>query len=101
MLMGAERLRNRKWVDMEELSVGAAAVALTKATTIYFDACAIELETAPVRLRSDGTDPTSGTGHFCVPGSSHLLSPDEAQKLKAIRTTAVNGLLRAIYYSRG
>jgi hypothetical protein len=92
--------RSRRMVDKEEVSVTGSAGGLSKASgTLYYDECAIEVETAPIRLWLDGTDPTSAAGHFCLPGHGHVLTPSEAAKLRAIRATVNNGLLRAVYYS--
>lgn len=100
MLVPTEHLRTRKVVSFEELSVGAAAVALANASSLYYDWCEIEIEGQPIRFRLDGTNPTSSVGHFCGPGSFHVLSPNETQGLRAIRTGAANGTVRAMYYVR-
>lgn len=94
-------LRTQSVVAKETLSVGAVSTPLALASAQYYDFCEIEIDDNPVRFWLDGTDPTGSVGHLCDPGSQHIISPNEAQGLRAIRTTSVNGTIRAVYYVKG
>ncbi len=55
------------------------------------------LETAQVRWRADGTDPTSSVGHLLEVGQSLEIDGDELGKTKFIRTGGTSGVLRVSY----
>ena len=85
--------------DYESVTVAASAVGLTSGT--YDDATRAEitLETAQIRFRVDGTNPTSGEGHLVEVGDViRLTSAAQIANFKAIRTGATSGVLKATYF---
>ncbi len=56
-------------VGSENLTVGAAAVALTDVAMYNPRHALIYVGVSPVRWRGDGTDPTSTTGMYVAAGS--------------------------------
>lgn len=79
----------------ESLTVGAAAVGFTPASTYANKAkgCVARLETAQIRFWTDGTIPTAATGILLEVGDVLNLSIDEARNFRGIRTGAVSGVL--------
>ena len=87
--------------DYEKITVADTAIGLTssKLTTspqpkrVY-----ITIETAPVRYRYDGTDPTDTEGHYMTPGSYLTITGIRNLKnFRAIRTSAISGVFRVSY----
>lgn len=87
----------------EAVTVAAAAVGFT---TTYLDhatyghcrAVFCTLETAQIRFRLDGTDPTSSEGHLLEAGQTLTLeNPGDIKNFSAIRTGANSGTLRVSY----
>ena len=85
----------------ELITVTDTAIGLTLSNIYVSPRCRkIELyfEIAPVRFRMDGTDPTSSVGEFVTPTSRmQIYNMSDAEKFKAIRTTATSGTIRARY----
>jgi len=85
--------------DYESITVADSAVSLTAGT--YLDATIAEmtLETAQIRIRDDGTPPTSSEGHLVEVGDTITLnSAAQIANFKAIRTGAASGVLKATYF---
>ena len=58
----------------------------------------ISVETASIRFRIDGQDPTATIGHLLVVGEwVELESNDEIKKFRAIRTTVIDAEIMASY----
>ncbi len=58
----------------------------------------ITVESASMRYRSDGSDPTSSEGHMITPRSSLVVvGPQAIKDLRFIRTGSVSGKLRVSY----
>lgn len=83
----------------ESKTVANSAVGLTSGT--YSDAIRAEmtLETAQIRIRSDGTSPTSSEGRIVEIGDTIILkSAAQIAAFKAIRTGAVSAVLKVEYF---
>lgn len=73
----------------ESLSVSTAAVGFTAATLDDRQAAFVTCETAAVRFRMDGTDPTASVGHEIEPGDT--LTLDSNQQLRKIKFISRDG----------
>jgi len=85
--------------DYESVTVEDSAIGLTSAT--YLDATRAEmtLETAQIRFRADGTNPTSSEGHPVYVGDVIILdSAAQIAGFKAIRTGTTSGVLKVTYF---
>ena len=83
----------------ESITVADSAIGGTSAT--YTDATQVEitLETAQIRYRVDGTDPTSSEGHTVyIDDVIYLNSAAQIAGFKAIRTGTDSGVLKATYF---
>ena len=88
--------------DAEAITVSSASIGFTASkisTTTTTAAFAIfTLETASVRYRVDGVDPTAAVGHLTVVGGTYFVCGAVAVKnFRAIRTT-VDGTIFATYF---
>ena len=84
--------------NYESVTVADSAIGLTSGT--YGDATKAEmtLETAQIRVRKDGTDPTSSEGHPVEIGDKiNLYSAADIAAFKAIRTGSTSGVLKVTY----
>ena len=83
----------------ESITVADTAIGLTAATHLKAQHAIITVETAQIRVRFDGTNPTSSEGHIAEVGDIiHLNSGSQMTKFKAIRTGATSGVLKATYF---
>lgn len=85
--------------DFEPITVADTAIGLTPAT--YLDATRAEmtLETAQIRIRNDGTNPTSTVGRIVENGNVIVLnSAAQIAGFKAIRTGGTSGKLQVEYF---
>jgi hypothetical protein len=85
--------------EYESKTIAATAAGLTAGT--YDDAIHAEmtLETAQIRIRSDGTSPTSSEGRLVHVGDDIILkSAAQIAAFKAIRTSGVSGVLKVEYF---
>lgn len=83
----------------ESVTVAAAAIGLTSAT--YANAIYVEmtLETAQIRIRLDGTNPTASEGHIVERGDVITLEGTaQISQFRAYRTGAVSGVLKVTYF---
>jgi len=83
----------------ESKTIAGTAAGLTSGT--YGDATRAEmsLETAQIRIRSDGTAPTSSEGRLVEVGDIIVLnSAAQIAAFKAIRTGATSGVLKVEYF---
>jgi len=83
----------------ESITVAATAIGGTALT--YTDATRAELtlETAQIRVRIDGTNPTAAEGHMVEVGDTITLdSAAQVAAFKAIRTGGTSGVLKATYF---
>lgn len=82
----------------ETLTVAASALALTGGVTAAKSFVG-KLETAQIRARGDGTDPTSSEGVIIDIGDIVYLSETEIAKTKFIRTGSTSGVLKGHFYN--
>lgn len=83
----------------ESKTIAATAVGLTAGT--YDDATHAEmtLETAQIRIRSDGTSPTTTEGRLVEVGDTiSLKSAAQIAAFTAIRTGGTSGVLKVEYF---
>ena len=84
----------------ESITIADTAIGLT-AANIKVNTVRVycTLETAQIRFRTDGTNPTASTGHLLETGAAlELYSYDDISKFKAIRTGATSGALQCSYW---
>ena len=92
--------------DYETITVADSAIGLTAATIAPSNSSNpikvfMTLETAQIRFRTDGTDPTSGEGHLLEIGQSMSIdSFKDLGRFMAIRTGATSGVLKVSYQRR-
>lgn len=87
--------------DFETITVAGTAIGLT-ASKIEASPkpkqVMITSETAPLRYKVDGSDPTASVGHFMSPRSSLILEGrSQINNFKAIRTGATSAELSCTY----
>lgn len=86
-------------LQYETITVANTAIGFTasKITTPVSEAVCT-LETAQIRFRVDGTDPTSSEGHLLETGQKwSSVNAVEIGNFRAVRTGAVSGVLRCSY----
>jgi hypothetical protein len=84
--------------SFESVTVAASAVGLTADTYGAATKAEMTLETAQIRVRKDGTNPTSSDGHLVEIGDTIMLkSAADIAAFKAIRTGSVSGVLKITY----
>lgn len=77
-------------VDATARSVTAASIGIMATVTV---------ETAPLRFRVDGTDPTATEGHLVVEGTAFTLcGATTITRFRAIRTTGTSATIRVTHY---
>ena len=90
--------------DYEAITVADTAIGLTAAKlagsgSMQAVAALLSLETAAIRFRLDGADPTANEGHLMNAGDFVLLrGADSLQGFKAIQDTGSSGTLRVTYF---
>lgn len=91
----------RQWqiAGYETLTIADTAVALASVPTTLAKSFLGTLETAQVRMRGDGSAPTSSEGELLDVGTRILLSESEFANTKFIRTGGTSGVLKGHYYS--
>ena len=85
-------------VGYETLTITDSAVKLTGGVTSAKSFVGT-LETAQVRARGDGTNPTSGEGEIVNVDDKVVLSESEIASTAFIRTGATSGVLKGHYRS--
>lgn len=87
----------------EKLTVTSAAKSLTEAK--YAPAgqriamrALVTVEGAPIRYRSDGTNPDADTGHFLVPTDTLIvIGPDAIKKIRFFADGGTDGTIMVSY----
>lgn len=99
------RTGHREPYDYESITVSASVVTLTASKLSPTDgtppaaSALLSLETAAIRYRLDGVDPTSSEGHLLASGDVLLLENITAlRQFKAIKDTGVDGVLSVSYF---
>ena len=94
-------------VAYESITVAATAIGLTTANVRGYgtnryaaEKVVITVESAQLRWRDDGTDPTSSEGHLANVGTVLTLdNRDRIEKFRAIRTGSTSATLRVSYFA--
>jgi hypothetical protein len=89
------------WVPFAYESITVAAIAIGGTPATYDDAVRVEitLETAQIRYRVDGTNPTASEGHLVEVGDIITLkSASQIANFMAIRTGGMSGVLKITYF---
>lgn len=82
----------------ESVTVADSAIGLTPSTYGAATKAEMTLETAQIRIRKDGTNPTSLEGHLVYVGDTITLnSAADLATFKAIRTGSTSGVLKVTY----
>jgi len=85
--------------DYESITVADSAIGLTAAKYLDAEHAEMTLETAQIRFRLDGTDPTSSEGHLVEVGDVITLnSAAQIADFKATRTGSTSGVLKVTYF---
>lgn len=88
-------------VSYEEITVTNAVIGFTAAfltTAPQPKGAVLTLETAAIRWRVDGGNPTGAVGHLMAVGDSIVLhGANNMSYFRAFRGTGVNGSLRVTY----
>nr|QNO41555.1 hypothetical protein MPGNBCFJ_00019 [Methanosarcinales archaeon ANME-2c ERB4]QNO42069.1 hypothetical protein NIICAKKE_00019 [Methanosarcinales archaeon ANME-2c ERB4]QNO42284.1 hypothetical protein OEDCDHIP_00001 [Methanosarcinales archaeon ANME-2c ERB4]QNO42439.1 hypothetical protein ADMFNEEM_00005 [Methanosarcinales archaeon ANME-2c ERB4]QNO42689.1 hypothetical protein GKPKHNMI_00011 [Methanosarcinales archaeon ANME-2c ERB4] len=85
--------------DYESITVADSAIGGTAATYLEATRAEMTLETAQIRFRVDGTNPTSSEGHLVEVSDVIILnSAAQIANFKAIRTGATSGVLKVTYF---
>ena len=84
-----------KIVGYESLDVEDSAVALTGGVT-GAKSFVGTVETAAIRMRGDGTNPTTSEGQLFDAGSVIVLAESDFDTAKFIRDTSTSGVLRPL-----
>lgn len=83
----------------EQIVVGSTAVGIASATTNptgrqQMNTCSARLETAEIRFRDDGTDPTATTGTPMDDNDVLTITGNAvARRIRFIRSTGISGTL--------
>jgi hypothetical protein len=90
------------FANYESITVANTAIGFTSASitgTAWTASSAFcSLETAQIRWRADGTNPTSSEGHLMNVGDTVTVSGyNSISNFKAIRTGATSGVLKCSY----
>lgn len=87
--------------DYEAITVSTTAVGLTRSKYDKVDpphGAVLTVESASLRFREDGTDPTSSQGHLLNVGAVLTLdNPSRMEKFRAIRSGSTDATLRISY----
>ena len=84
--------------DDEVITVADSAIGLTAGTYLAATKAEMTLETAQIRVRKDGSDPTTSVGHLVEVGDLIVLnSASDIANFKAIRTGSTSGKLTVTY----
>lgn len=89
--------RNINVVDYETLTVAGSAVSLSTRPNRAKSFIGT-LETGTIRVRGDGTAPTSSEGELMNIGDKVYLSESEFEAIQFIRTTSTSGVIKGHYY---
>lgn len=82
----------------ESLTVADSAIGFTAATATNAIRALVTAETAEMRFRYDGTDPTASEGHVIRAYETIALEgPQNISQFRAIRTGGVSGTLKTTF----
>ena len=92
-------------VAFEQITVATSAIGLSVSNVRGYgsnryaaERAVVIVETAPLRWRDDGTDPTSSVGMIANPGTILTFdNRDRLEKFRAIRTGSTSATLSVTY----
>ena len=84
-------------MKFETIVIGSSAVSLDADAKVGCRKAFLALETAQIRFRYDGGDPTATVGHLMNPGDILTLEGIGVNNFRAIRTGSTDGLLSVTY----
>ena len=91
--IGANNAMAYETITVADIAIGPTTLTYGAATKAE-----LTLETAQVRVRKDGTDPTSSEGHLVEVGDIIVLnSAADLETFKAIRTGTTSGVFKVSY----
>ena len=97
-LITEAQLTGSNAANYESVTVANSAIGLTAGTYGANVYALITCETAQIRFRIDGTNPTASEGHVLNPGDIlRLNSNADIAAFKAIRTGSVSGVIKVTY----
>ena len=91
---------NYESIGISDTATGFTAAVLAAANTLFGRdtiRATCTVETAQIRFRVDGTDPTSSEGHILEIGDVLYVDKQDVSKFSAIRTGATSGVLKVSY----
>ena len=96
--IGNVTVRGSDAAAYESVTVADSAIGFTAGTYGTNTRAIITCETAQIRFRIDGTDPTAAEGHLLNPGDTlELDSLADITAFRAIRTGSVSGVIKVSY----
>ena len=82
----------------ESVTVAAAATGLTSGTYLDATEAILTLETAQIRIRTDGTNPSAIEGHLVeIDDIITLIGTKQISQFKGFRTGGISGVLKVTY----
>ena len=82
----------------ESVTVPFSAIGLTAGTYAGAVEAIMTLETGQIRIRVDGTNPSSSEGHLVNPGDIiTLVGTKQIAQFRGFRTGGVSGVLKVTY----
>ena len=99
-LAGTVPSAQRRTITYESITVAGTAIGITATVTNpaglpQQTGCTARLETAQIRYRFDGTDPTASEGMLFEVGEVlNIASNEDARTIRFIRTGATSGVLK-------
>ena len=96
-VVGKYKAYNYESITVTDTAIGLTASILN--TTIKPKRAFLTIETAQLRYRYDGTDPTDTEGHILNPVVNYLIIEGwhNLNNFKAIRTGAISGVIKVSY----
>lgn len=85
----------------QQVTVAASAIGLSNPAKNGANAALLQVETAQIRWRDDGTDPTASVGMLMSPGDPPMVYTGSLSAIKFIRVGATSGTLNAATYTIG
>jgi hypothetical protein len=85
--------------DHESVTIAAASTPLTAATYLDATRAVMTLETAEIRITTDGTAAAAAVGHIIkVDDVVTIVGTAQIARFRGYRTTGVSGVLKVTYF---
>lgn len=85
----------------QQITVAGTAIGLSNPARLGANAALLQVETAQIRWRDDGTDPTATVGNLMSPGDPPFPYSGNLSALKFIRVSSTSATLNVSAYSIG